>query len=290
MSSDVMKIAVASGKGGTGKTFVSTNLANVARESSPVALYDLDVDEPNCHLFFGFETEFQQTARSMIPSVDNAKCSHCGVCGDVCEYNAIVSLAADVLIFPELCHGCYACLELCPEKAITEGFKEIGTVTVSRGENLTLVTGKLAIGQPATTALVRRAKSEAVPDADLVLYDAPPGTTCPVIEAVRDVDYTILVGEPTRFGLHDMELMVQTLRQLNRPFGVIVNKADAGHPIIEEYCRGEGIEVIAVIPERFEIAEAYGRGELVTDRMPDLRRQFADAFEKALGRVREVTA
>ena len=196
-----MRIAVASGKGGTGKTFVSTNLANVARKIAPVGLYDLDVDEPNCHLFFDGTSEAVDKATMMIPFVDNDKCSHCGVCSDVCEYNAIVTLRDDMLVFPELCHSCYGCLELCPEKAITEAFKDIGTVALTRHGALTLVTGKLEIGQPATTALVGKTKGKSVPDADLILYDSPPGTTCPVIEAIKDVDCVVLVGEPTRLGI-----------------------------------------------------------------------------------------
>ncbi|UCG51439.1 MAG: ATP-binding protein [Candidatus Latescibacterota bacterium] len=280
-----MKIAVASGKGGTGKTFVSTNLANVASKAVRVALYDLDVDEPNCHLFFNRDHEAVETVKTMIPVVDGEKCLHCGTCSDVCEFHAIVSLPTDVLVFPELCHSCYGCLEMCPEEAITEGFKDIGTITVSEHRSMTLVTGKLRIGQPATTALVRATKDEADTNVDVTFYDSPPGTSCPVIEVVKDVDYVILVGEPTRFGLHDLDLMVQTLKQLDRHFGVIINKAAEQNHLLEDYCREQEIDVIVRIPERSDIAVAYARGELVTETMPELEELFGRTFK----RLRQIT-
>lgn len=283
-----MRIAVASGKGGTGKTFVSTNLANVASKTATVGLYDLDVDEPNCHLFFDPESEAVETITMMIPSVDKDKCNGCGVCSEVCEFNAIVTLPGDVLVFAELCHSCYACAELCPQGALGEGTKEIGTVGVSQIGSLFLVTGRLAIGQPATTALVRETKRRKVPGADLILFDSPPGTTCPVIEAVKDVDYIVLVGEPTRFGIHDLDLMVKTIRQLDRPFGVVVNKAVDGYPLVEDYCAANGIEIVLSIPEKAEIASAYSRGELVTETMPVMENLFLRAMENIREAVREV--
>ncbi len=283
-----MRIAVASGKGGTGKTFVSTNLANVASKTGTVGLYDLDVDEPNCHLFFEPKNESVETITMMIPTVDKDKCTGCGVCSEVCEYNAIVSLPGDVLVFAELCHSCHACVEMCPEHALEEGAKEIGTVSVSQTGSLCLVTGRLAIGQPATTALVRKTKQRDVPNADIILYDSPPGTTCPVIEAVKDVDYVVLVGEPTRFGIHDLDLMVKTIRQLGRPFGVVVNKAADGYPLVEEYCAKNGIEIVLTIPEMAEIAGVYSRGELVTESMPVMENLFLRALENISEAVREV--
>jgi len=285
-----VKIAVASGKGGTGKTMVSTNLAYVASRTSEVALYDLDVEEPNCRLFFESDGEAEELVKLMIPVVDKDRCGFCGVCADVCEYNAMVTLPADVLVFPELCHSCYGCLEMCPEGAISEGFKKIGSTVVSRSGALTLVSGELAIGQPATTALVGMTKNRVHLAAGIQLYDAPPGTSCPVIEAVRDADYVVLVSEPTRFGLHDLDLMVQTLRRLGKPYGVVINKARDGDYRIEEYCRDNAIEVILRIPWRMDIARDCARGRLVAETIPDVGALFETMLETLRSRSPEVIA
>jgi len=285
-----VKIAVASGKGGTGKTLVSTNLAYVASRTSKVALYDLDVEEPNCHLFFETDGEAAESVKLMIPVVDKDKCGFCGVCADVCEYNAMVTLAADVLVFPELCHSCYGCLEMCPEGAISEGFKNIGSTVVSRSGALTLVSGELAIGQPATTALVGMTKNRVRLADGIQLYDAPPGTSCPVIEAVKDADYVVLVSEPTRFGLHDLDLMVQTLRRLGKPYGVVINKARERDCSIDEYCRDNGIEVIQQIPWRKDIARDCARGRLVAETIPDVGALFETMLETLRSRSPEVSA
>ena len=285
-----MKIAVASGKGGTGKTLVSTNLAYVAGRTSRVALYDLDVEEPNCRLFFEPAEEVVESVEMMIPIVDEDKCTFCGVCADVCEFNALVTLPADVLVFPELCHSCYGCLEMCPEGAIGEGFKKIGSTSVSRSGAMTLVSGELAIGQPATTALVGVTKNRVHLADGIQLYDAPPGTSCPVVEAVKDADYVVLVSEPTRFGLHDLDLMVQTLRRLEKPYGVVINKARDGDYRIEEYCQDNGIEVILRIPWRKDIARDCARGRLVAETIPDVGALFETMLETLTSRSPEVNA
>jgi len=275
-----MKVAIASGKGGTGKTLVATNLARVASRASDVVLYDLDVEEPNCRLFLNTHDRESRPVETMLPVIDEAKCTHCGICSDLCQFNAIVATLERVLVFPDLCHGCYGCLELCPEGAIQEGSKKIGKITVSRDESLTLVAGELEIGEPAAAVLVGRTKGFPAGGNGLRLYDSPPGTSCPVIEAVRDVDYVVLVGEPTRFGLHDLDLMVQTLRKMQLPFGVVANKAREGNEAIEEYCRAGGIEVLLRIPWRMDIAGDTAHGRLVVETLPDVRVLFEDLLEK----------
>jgi MinD superfamily P-loop ATPase len=270
-----MKIAIASGKGGTGKTLVATNLAWVASRNAEVALYDLDVEEPNCHLFLEADGSEERTpVPMMIPRVVESRCSHCGACSELCEFHAIVTLPGQVLVFPELCHGCQGCLELCPEGAIEEGSKQIGEVTVRRNGALTLVAGELAVGEPLAAALVGKTRQWPCGPAALRLYDSPPGTSCPVIEAVKDANYVVLVAEPTRFGLHDLDLMTKTLRQLERPFGVVVNKVFPGDEAVETYCCEQGIETLLRIPWSRDVARDTARGLLVAETIPEVREQF----------------
>jgi len=292
---DAVKIAVASGKGGTGKTLVATSLAHVASQKGRVVLVDLDVEEPNCHVFFDLSGAASEPVRQMIPEVSNQLCSSCGLCSDVCTSNAIVSLPTGVLVFPELCRGCAACMELCPERAIAEGHKVIGRTVAAHAGELGLVFGELEVGQPAASPLIAATKSRAGRDvaarpagdaavaqhdeAPLTIYDAPPGTSCPVIEAVKDVDYVVVVAEPTRFGLHDLDLMVRTLAQLDVPCGVVVNKASAGSFSVEEYCAKAGIDVLLRMPWSRDVAAAYARSELVAAALPDTRALFEDLLD-----------
>lgn len=275
-----MKLAVASGKGGTGKTLVATNLARIASESSQVVLYDLDVEEPDCHLFFETDRGKATPVEMMIPVVDERRCTHCGTCSQVCEFHAVVTLPEQVLVFPELCHGCRGCLELCPEGAIAEGSKKIGNVFVSRSGSLTLVTGELEIGEPMAAALVGRTKRWPGEAGAMRILDSPPGTSCPVIEAVKDAGYVVLVAEPTRFGLHDLDLMARTLRKLDRPFGVVVNKAVDGNRTLDDYCRENDVEVLLRIPWRRDVARDCAHGLLVVETIPDIRSLFETMLER----------
>jgi MinD superfamily P-loop ATPase len=287
-----MKIAIASGKGGTGKTLVATNLGHVASDSHLVNLYDLDVEEPNCHLFFPSRQYDDTSVKMMIPSVDQEKCGFCGTCSEVCEYHAIIAMPGNVVVFPELCHSCYGCLEMCPERAISEGYKDIGRIRKSAGESsrLGLIYGELKIGQPATTALVRRTKAmDAIP-ATIDIYDSPPGTSCPVVEAMKEADYVILVSEPTPFGLHDLDLIAQTATLLKKRVGVVVNKSVDDNFLIEDYCQKKNIEIIQHIPYREDIARAYARGDLVVESLPDLRVLFEGILQRVLMETKRVSA
>jgi len=285
----MIKIAIASGKGGTGKTLISSNLANVAAQKQMVRLYDLDVEEPNAHLFFDTTVRHEQTVKNMIPIVHDDRCDYCGVCSEICAYNAIVTLKNQVLVFPELCHSCYGCLELCPQKAISEGFKPIGRITDSTNKRLRLISGELRLQEMATTALIKETKRSVQSADDIAFYDAPPGTACPVIETLKDADYVVLVTEPTPFGRHDLDLMAQTVRQLKPPFGVIVNKAVTGNRLIEMYCEQEGIEIIGRIPQDMEIARAYAKGELVSEQKPEWKDLFEELFVTIRNKVNKKT-
>ncbi|WP_456442513.1 P-loop NTPase [Caldithrix abyssi] len=284
-----MKIAVASGKGGTGKTLIATNLAFVASKTKNVTLYDLDVEEPNVELFFNSTNETLQPVEKMIPVVNQDICDHCGICSQVCEYHAIITLANNVLVFPELCHSCYGCLEMCPLEAIEEGKKEIGKIKQATFENaIRFISGTLKVGESATTALIRDTKKIKLAEADIQIFDAPPGTSCPVIETVKDMDYVVLVGEPTPFGLHDLELVVQVLRELEKPFGVVINKALEEEDLIRSYCQQNGIEVLGRIPLDQRIARAYAQGQVVSESVEGMERLFTSLLNTVVSKIKEV--
>jgi MinD superfamily P-loop ATPase len=276
-----MRIAVASGKGGTGKTTVATNLAYVAsRNGRSVAYVDCDVEEPNGHIFLKPQFETSTPVGTMIPKVDEALCTHCGRCGEICQYSAIAAMEKAVLVFPELCHGCGGCSLVCPAGAITEVLHETGTVQVGSAGAIRFVHGLLNVGQPMSPPVIRAVK-QAAPAADLALFDAPPGTSCPVIESVRETDYVILVTEPTPFGLNDLKLAVEMVRALKLPFGVVINRADLGDGEARSYCRQNRIGVLEEVPDDRKVAEAYSRGVLAAEAIEE----YASLFERLLGKV-----
>jgi len=266
-----MIIAIASGKGGTGKTTVAVNLAITARGS--VRLLDCDVEEPNCHIFLKPEIRNREPVGIPIPVVDESKCNACGECGKVCEYHAIVSLKTKPLVFPELCHGCGGCAKVCPTGAISEVEREIGVLETGNQGSIEFVQGRLNVGHPMSPPLIRAVKRCASGNGR-TLIDCPAGTSCPVIAAIRRSDFVVLVTEPTPFGLHDLLLAVETVRQLGLPFGVVVNRADAGDARVRDYCRRERIRILLEVPEDRRIAEAYSRGEAMVKAFPEYRRAF----------------
>ncbi len=272
-----MRIAVASGKGGTGKTTVTVNLALAVDES--IDVLDCDVEEPNCAIFLGAEFEEKKPCHIQIPQVDADACNACGKCSKFCEFGAIVCMNTTPLIFPELCHGCGGCKLVCPRGAIEEVPHEIGVIQEGRNAHIRFVQGLLHVGEPMAPPLIRAVKNEASSDRTVII-DAPPGTACPMVATVLDCDYTILVTEPTPFGLNDLTLAVETVRRLGVPFGVVINRADGGDDRVERYCEDEKIHVLLRVPDDRRIAEAYSRGVAMVTAIPEYREKFRQLFQR----------
>ncbi|HEX15502.1 MAG TPA: (4Fe-4S)-binding protein [Deltaproteobacteria bacterium] len=270
-----MIVAVASGKGGTGKTTVATNLAAVLEEAQ---LVDCDAEEPNAHLFLNPEIETSHTVTLHVPQVDEAKCTHCRKCAEACEYHALMVLPQQVLVFEELCHGCGACSFVCPEGAISERPKEIGRVEVGRRGKLRFIRGILNLGEPMASPVIKGAKAAMEPGLPTIL-DAPPGTSCPVVETVKGADFCCLVTEPTPFGLHDLRLAVGMVRKLGIKMGVVINRADVGKGV-KEFCLKEGIPVLGEIPFREVISRVCSRGGLIVEEIPGYKDFFSELWKK----------
>ena len=275
-----MLLTVASGKGGTGKTTLATNLAvTAAADGARVQLLDCDVEEPNCHLFLRPEVHESRAVTVPVPVVDAELCTGCGACGEICQFNALAVLPDDVLVFPELCHSCTGCWRVCPEEAMTPGQREIGRLELGAARGVGFVQGRLRIGEAQAPPLIREVKG-AAGAADLTVVDAPPGTSCPVVEAVQDSDFVLLVTEPTPFGLHDLELAVAMVRELDLPCGVVVNRSDIGDDRVRRFCTDEDIPLLLEIPHDRRLAEAYSRGELAVDALPDLQPALRDLLAR----------
>jgi MinD superfamily P-loop ATPase len=274
-----MIVAVASGKGGTGKTTVSVNLARML--GSQVRLLDCDVEEPNAHLFLKGVARGQEIVSIPVPQVDESLCDGCGECSRFCEYHAIVSFGAKPLVFPEMCHGCGGCMKVCPKKAIREVDKRMGVVETAQADNITLIQGRLDVGVAMAPPLIRAVKAR-LENGGPAILDAPPGTSCPVIATIRGADFVVLVTEPTPFGLHDLKLAVDMVRELGIPFGVVVNRVGIGDDRVHVYCGEQNIPVLLEIPDDRRIAEAYSRGELIVESLPEYRGLFLSLIEKTM--------
>ena len=266
-----MRVSIASGKGGTGKTTVSVNLACVL--NADVMLADCDVEEPNAHLFLRTNNLGEEIVSVLVPWVDEKLCDSCGECAKICEFSAIVSFGTPPLVFPEMCHACGGCTKVCPTGAIVERERRIGVVEKSRAGKIVLVTGRLDVGVAMAPPLIRAVKNR-IPKNAVAILDAPPGTSCPVIAAIRDSDIVLLVTEPTPFGLYDLTLAVEMVRQLQLPFGVIVNRVGSGDDRVHDFCQKENIPILLEIPDDRKIAEAYSRGILVVDALPEYKKLF----------------
>lgn len=269
-----MKIAIASGKGGTGKTTLSTNLATYLSELMNVLLVDLDVEEPNSGLFIEGTPIHSEPVYKMIPEWDESKCTFCGICSKTCKFHAVLRLGSNISVFRELCHSCYACSELCPENALPMIPEELGVLTEYHSGRLHFLESRLNIGEEQAVPLISKTKKYIAGkqyDSDITICDAPPGTSCPVIETIKDADFVILVTEPTPFGLHDLTLAVETVKKLQKKFGVVINKAGSGNSEVDEYCRQQNIAVLGQIPYSRIIAELYSSGELIYKQVPEIR-------------------
>jgi MinD superfamily P-loop ATPase len=276
-----MILSIASGKGGTGKTTVAVNLALSLEDGQNIQFLDCDVEEPNSHFFLKPEIIEAHPVFLPIPEILEDKCTYCGRCAEVCAYNAIAVLKENVLVFPELCHGCGGCSLLCPEQAIKEKGQRIGTIEFGVVNNLKFIQGRLDIGQAMSPPLIREIKKNIHSD-KTVIIDAPPGTSCPVIESVKGSDVSLLVTEPTPFGLNDLRLSVDTLREMKLPFGIIINRSDIGDRKVEDYCQEENIPVLMTIPTDRDIAVAYSRGKTIIEIKPEYKAKFRQLFDKIL--------
>jgi MinD superfamily P-loop ATPase len=297
-----MKIAIASGKGGTGKTTVCASLVHVWPKA--VAAVDLDVEEPNLHLFLHPHIESTDEVGMDIPIVDESKCSYCRKCAEICQFKAISVLGSVVLTYPEMCHGCGGCMAICPEKAISSGNRPLGEILQGKAGNAAFWMGRLRVGEAMSPPLMRMVKkriSHALEEGSSgegavdVLIDAPPGVSCPAMNAVMDTDVIVLVTEPTPFGLYDLKLAYQAFGQLNVPMGVVINRSDIGNSDTLAFCREVGLDIWAEIPFERNIAEAYASGRIIAEIDPAhfaVFRDLADKLQSVGERVkatREVT-
>jgi MinD superfamily P-loop ATPase len=272
---DEFVVAVASGKGGTGKTTVAVNLAQVIRESGHKVQYlDCDVEEPNGHIFLKPQITVSKEVTVTVPQVILDKCTACGKCGEICQYSAIVCIKENVLTFEQLCHSCGGCWRICPANAIEQKPLKIGDIELGKSGDVDFVTGKLRIGNVRTPSLIKEVKKHIKKDC-IAIIDVPPGTSCPVVEAVKGTDFVLLVTEPTPFGLNDLKLAVALVRKLNLPFAVVINRYGIGDDKVEKYCKDENIDIFIKLPDDRRIAEAYSTGQMIIDVLGEYREKFS---------------
>jgi MinD superfamily P-loop ATPase len=272
-----MIIAVASGKGGTGKTTVATSLALALQDQGlAVSFLDCDVEVPNAHLFLQPKFQRTQNVDRLIPRVDAQACTGCGRCAEVCEYHAIVVLGGKTLVFAELCHGCGSCTLECPESAITEIPQKLGLLEAgATPSELAFGRGLLDVGEPMAVPVIRQLKKWQPPaNGQIAIWDAPPGTSCPVVESIRGADFLLLVTEPTPFGLHDLRLAAQLGAELGIPAGVVINRTGVGNSQVKEFCRDSGIPILMRIPLDRQIGAGIAQGQPLIAIRPEYHAEF----------------
>ncbi|MBS3815668.1 MAG: ATP-binding protein [Hadesarchaea archaeon] len=270
-----MKIAIASGKGGTGKTTVAVNMA-LSLEN--VQLLDCDVEEPDCQHFLDLNLEDLEEVKSFMPVVDNEKCDSCGECAELCHFNAIVVTPQETMVFPELCHGCGLCALACPQDAIHEEGKIVGKIQKGIGE-IEFYHGILNTGELLSPLLIRAVKEKGDENKDVII-DAPPGNACPAVSTIDNTDFCVLVTEPTPFGLHDLKYSINMIRELDIPHAVVINRSGIGDDRVEKYCEEEKIPILMTIPNDREIAELYSRGIPFVKEMPEWKKEFVSLYNK----------
>lgn len=274
-----MIVAIASGKGGTGKTSVAVNMAlSVGR----CQLLDCDAEEPNAHLLLQPKITRTEPVYTVIPKIDRQLCDYCGKCANTCQYNAIFAIKDQILVFPELCHSCGACTLVCPKKAISEQKNRIGNIKFASANDLDLVFGELEVGKPLVVPIIRAVKQQIDKNKN-VFIDSPPGTSCSFVETIRNSDFCILVTEPTPFGLHDLKIALEVLRKMAVPFGVVVNRAGIGDKKVYDFCEKEGIRILLEIPYSRTIAELYSKGIPFSSEMPE----WVGKFQKLHSEIKE---
>jgi len=279
-----MRIAIASGKGGTGKTTVAVNLAVSLAEQESVQFMDCDVEEPNAHLFLNPRFTGRRTVVKLLPKIDEAKCTHCGACAAACEFNAIAVLGEKVLVYPELCHGCGRCRMVCPMDAIQEVPHELGIIESGSSRGFPFSHGLLNVGEAMATPIIHALKEDLDVGRTAIL-DAPPGTGCPTIAALAGADVALLVTEPTPFGLHDLRAAVGVARVLNVPVAVVINRDGIGDDQVAYYCREEGIPIALSIPFDRQIAFLYSEGTVLVDAQPEWKGKFLALAAQMKGMV-----
>ena len=272
-----MIISVASGKGGTGKTTVATNLA--VSMGAGVQLLDCDVEEPNAHLFVSPVIEQSETVFTPVPEIDTDKCTLCRKCSDICRFKVIAIAGKTILTFPELCHSCGGCIAVCPEGAITEIGRELGLLEQGVFDAGDFVHGRMRIGEAMSPPLIKKVRERVKPD-KINIIDAPPGTSCPVIAAMKDTDFVLMVTEPTPFGLHDLKLAVEAVKLLSIPHGLVINRSDIGNDDVRHYAQTENLPILMEIPFDRRIAETYSRGHLMVEAMPEWKDKFLALYSK----------
>ncbi|MCF8063328.1 MAG: ATP-binding protein [Deltaproteobacteria bacterium] len=277
-----MILSIASGKGGTGKTTVATNLALAL--GGGVQLLDCDVEEPNAALFIGPEWTREETFYAMVPEVDEDACSRCGQCAELCQFKAISVFGDTILTFPELCHSCGGCVRVCPEKAVTEVGRPLGMIRTGNRNGLAFADAELNVGVAFAPPLIRKVRSETLLDRTVII-DAPPGTSCPVIAAIKGTDFVLLVTEPTPFGLSDLKLAAEVVRILDMPCGLVINRTGEKYEDVHAFAEEKEIPVLMEIPFDRRIAEAYSRGEPMVAGMPEWRERFLDLYERIVNIV-----
>ncbi len=275
-----MRIAFASGKGGTGKTTLATNMfAVLAREIDHVIYVDADVEEPNGHIFLNPDKTDVIDVKVPVPVINHEKCTLCGDCVNYCQFNALAILGEKLLTFPALCHSCGACVELCPEKAISEKQRAIGKITKGSSCQAGYYSGCLNVGEALSPPLLRTLKS-IISQRGTAIIDAPPGTSCPVVEAIQGSDFVVLVTEPTPFGMHDLQLAYNLTQDLNIPSGVVINRSDLGDELAREMIEKEGMTVMLEIPFRRRIAECYSDGKLNIESDPEFSNELVKLYDQ----------